>query len=148
VIGNNVLIWGGCHIGDNSVIGFSTEITRSYIGENVWLHQNYIGDSIVLDCVSLGANTITANWRFDEAKMAGKEKFGCIIGEDCRTGINVSLGPGVKIGARSRIGPHVNLTKDVNSDKLVLVKQEHFIEENYLPDMDSRKERLKKLESL
>jgi len=148
IIGNNVLIWGGCHICDNSVIGFSTEIVRSYVGENVWLHQNYIGDSIVMDRASLGAHTTTANWRFDEAKIAGREKLGCIIGEDCRTGINVSLGPGVKIGARSIIGPHVNLTKDVEPNKLVLVKQEHLIKENYLPAVDSRKERLSRLESL
>ena len=45
----------------------------------------------------------------------GMDKLGAIIGDNCRTGINVSIMPGVKIGPNSIIGPSVNLTEDVNS---------------------------------
>ena len=37
------------------------------------------------------------------------------MGDNCRTGINVSIMPGVKIGSNSIIEPSVNLTENVNS---------------------------------
>ena len=93
IIGNNTLIRSS-NIGENCVIGFGSDICRSYLGDNVWLHSNYIGDSIVSSNVSMGAGTTLANLRFDEAKIYSvvknqkintqKQKLGAIIGENSR----------------------------------------------------------------
>jgi len=137
VIGNNSLIWGGCHIGKENVIGYSTELKNCYTGENVWFHQNYLGDSIIMDNCSFGAKTITANFRFDEENICikinnslvdtGRNKFGVVMGEGCRTGIMAGLMPGLRIGAGSFLGPQTQITKDVNPDTCILLDQKHHI---------------------
>jgi len=86
-------------------------------------HLSYVGDSIVGAGCSLGAGTITANLRFDDQPIismvkgrrvdTGRRKLGAIIGDNVRTGINVSLLPGVKIGSGAWIGPGVTVSRDV-----------------------------------
>jgi len=132
IIGNNVLVRDGCHIGDDCVVGHSTEIKHSYIDDGCWFHSNYVGDSILGKGCSLGAGTVTANWRFDEKNVAIKVgsdvvdtnqgKFGTIMGEGCKTGINVSIMPGVRIGANALVGPHVNLVEDLEPNKLIVTE--------------------------
>ncbi|MDH4208935.1 MAG: sugar phosphate nucleotidyltransferase, partial [Anaerolineae bacterium] len=130
VIGNNALVWNHSSIGSNSVIGFSSEIKRSLIGSNCWIHMSYVGDSVLSDNCSLGAGTITANYRFDEADVPvtveGEEissdldKLGVIMGPHCKTGCNATLMPGVKVGPHSIVGPGVILGEDLPPDKLIL----------------------------
>jgi len=132
IIGNNALVRDGCHIGSDCVIGHCTEIKHSYIDDGCWFHSNYVGDSILGRGCSLGAGTVTANWRFDEKNVAIKVggnvvdthqgKFGTIIGEGCKTGINVSIMPGVRIGANAMVGPHVNLVEDLEPNKLIVTE--------------------------
>jgi UDP-N-acetylglucosamine diphosphorylase / glucose-1-phosphate thymidylyltransferase / UDP-N-acetylgalactosamine diphosphorylase / glucosamine-1-phosphate N-acetyltransferase / galactosamine-1-phosphate N-acetyltransferase len=129
VIGNSTLVRGYSHIGADSIVGFGTEIKGSYVGNGCWFHMNYIGDSVVGENCNFGAGTITANWRFDKGPISvhvngksvetGMDKLGAIIGDDCRTGINVSIMPGIKIGPNSVIGPSVCLTEDVDSNTIV-----------------------------
>jgi len=123
VIGNNCLVRGHSHIGDDCVIGFSTEIKGSYLGRRCWTHMNYLGDSIVGEDCNFGAGTITANWRLDEKNVpvkidgvavdTGRDKLGVIMGNHCRTGVNVSFMPGVKVGPDALVGPGVVVTTDV-----------------------------------
>jgi NDP-sugar pyrophosphorylase family protein len=130
VVGNGTLVRGYSHIGGNCVLGFATEIKGSYVSDGCWFHMNYIGDSIVGERCNFGAGTITANWRFNEKTIAmrvvdnlidtGKNKFGAVIGDNCRIGINVSIMPGVKIGANSVIEPAVCLTGDVEAGTMVI----------------------------
>jgi NDP-sugar pyrophosphorylase family protein len=68
IIGNNVLI-RQANLGDNCVIGFSTEIKHSWIGNRCWFHSNYIGDSVIEDDCSFGAGTVTANLRLDNTRI-------------------------------------------------------------------------------
>ena len=65
IIANGALVRNSM-IGENCVIGFATEVARSYIKNDVWLHKNYVGDSILEDNVSLGSNSVTGNLRLDE----------------------------------------------------------------------------------
>lgn len=132
VVGNNVLIRDGCHIGANCVVGFSTEVKHSYIGDGCWFHHNYIGDSVIGDGCSFGAGTVTANFRLDEGHVAvgrgdehmdsGRDKLGAIVGDGCKTGINVSIMPGVRIGPHSLVGPHVLLQRDLEPNSMALLK--------------------------
>jgi len=136
-IGNNSLVWNYSSIGDNCVVGFSTEIKHSLIGDDCWFHLNYIGDSIISDNCLFGAGTITANFRFDEnnikLRIEGKkvdsdtDKLGAIVGDNCKTGINACLAPGVKIGPHSIIGPNVNLQTDLEPSKIIFVDEKSYV---------------------
>jgi NDP-sugar pyrophosphorylase family protein len=125
VIGNNCLVRQYSHIGDNCTIGFGTEIKSSYMGHDCRTHMNYIGDSVIGDNCSLGAGTITANWRLDEKNVrvkigtdlidTGRNKFGAVIGNNCRTGIHVSIMPGIKIGPNISIEPGTIVKRNIIS---------------------------------
>jgi UDP-N-acetylglucosamine diphosphorylase/glucosamine-1-phosphate N-acetyltransferase len=131
VVGTGCLVREYSHIGSDCVAGFSTEIKNSYIADRCWFHMNYIGDSIIGEGCSFGAGTVLSNWRFDENNIkikiegrsidTGLDKFGAIIGNNSKTGVNVSVMPGVRIGPNSIVGSHVCLTQDLGPDKMVLV---------------------------
>jgi bifunctional UDP-N-acetylglucosamine pyrophosphorylase/glucosamine-1-phosphate N-acetyltransferase len=123
VIGNSTLVREYSHVGARCVVGFGTEVKGSYIGDGTQLHMSYAGDSVIGEDCNLAAGTITANWRFDEqtvkvkvgqeAMDTGKTKFGVIMGHDTRTGINVSIMPGVKVPPHSLIQPGTTLKRDI-----------------------------------
>ena len=129
VIGNSALVRHYAHIGSDCVVGFSTEIKESYVGDGTQFHMSYAGDSVIGAHCSFGAGTITANWRFDAKTVqikigddlidTGHDKLGAFIGDNCRTGIQVSIMPGVRIGNNAIIYPQVNLTNDVAVDAIV-----------------------------
>ncbi len=156
VIGNNVLIWNHSSIGADSVVGFSSEIKHSLIGQDCWIHMSYVGDSILSDNCSLGAGTITANFRFDEGEVpvrvkgerlsAGTDKLGVIMGEDCKTGCNATLMPGVRIGPHSIVGPGVVLQDDLASDTMIMGPAPYVTSRNDIDvSAEGRKEKMKAL---
>ncbi len=130
VIGTNSLLRDYSHIGPDCVVGFSTEVKGSYISEGCWFHINYIGDCIIGEGCSFGANTVLANWRFDEKSISvkiegrsidsGLDKLGAIVGNNCKTGVNVSVMPGIRIGPDSIVGSQVCLMDDLEPDKMVI----------------------------
>ncbi len=132
VIGTGALVRDYSHIGADCVVGYGTEVKGSYIGDGCWFHMNYIGDSIIGDGCSFGAGTVLANWRFDEGSISvevegesidtGRDKFGAIIGSNARTGVNVSIMPGVRVGQGSIVGPHLCLREDLEPDTVVLAE--------------------------
>lgn len=106
-------------------IGFSVEVKESLIMEGTKIpHLSYVGDSVVSEEVNLGAGTTVANLRFDEKEVSmkikgvrvgsGRKKFGAVIGGHVKTGVNVSILPGIKIGAFARIYPGTVVSRDVN----------------------------------
>jgi len=124
VIGPNAYIRPGSIILDNSRIGFSVEVKESVIMEQVHAsHLSYIGDSIVCEDVNLGAGTILANLRLDEKEVkvrikgvkvsTGRRKLGGLVGGHAKTGVNVSVNPGVKLGAYSRVFPGLTIYEDI-----------------------------------
>jgi len=155
VIGTNALIWNYSHIGEYCVVGYSTEIKHSWIGDNCWFHSNYVGDSIIANSCFFGAGTVTANFRFDEKTVkvnvgdkrinTETDKFGAIVGNNCKTGINVSIMPGVKIGPNSVVGPGVILTEDLESNKIVFVKQKCNVKENKIEYGNKKEELMRRL---
>lgn len=154
IIGNNTLIRESM-VGNDCVIGFSSDIARSYIGDHVWLHSNYIGDSVICDHVTLGAGTVAANLRLDEKSIFSdiknnqvdsyRKKFGTIVGGNTRIGIDVKIMPGVKIGKNSIIGPGILLDKDLADNKKCFLKQQVIIEDNRQIPTGSRSEFRKKI---
>jgi len=135
-IGPNSYIRGNSYFGDNVNVGNAVEIKNSIIMENTNVnHLSYVGDSVIGSNCNLGAGTNIANLRFDDKPVmvsikgqktdTGRRKMGSIIGDRVKTGINSSFSPGVTVGFNSFIGPEVLLQKDVDSYKIVLLKQQH-----------------------
>jgi NDP-sugar pyrophosphorylase family protein len=170
---DNAVINGPCYIGKNvivatnalvrdsivnegCVVGYSTEIARSYLGENVWTHTNYIGDSIISGNCSFGSGTVTGNLRLDEKNItvnikgektcSGINKFGLITGENIRCGINTSFMPGIKIGSNCMIGAGLVIPQDIPENSFVKGKTELDIRENKADlASNAREEMMKKL---
>ncbi len=128
IVATNALVRGS-HIGENCVVGFGTEVARSFFGNGVWTHSNYIGDSVIGNNVSFGAGTVTGNLRLDEINIIvsnagekmdiGSNKFGAVIGDNVRVGINTSIMPGIKIGEGSMIGAGIILPENVQANSFV-----------------------------
>ena len=76
----------------------------------------------------------------------GMDKLGAIIGHNCKTGVNCVLLPGVKVGPNSIVGPHMNLSEDLEPNKIIFLKQEHTIKENTIKPAKDYSEFRKKLE--
>ncbi|PKL36597.1 hypothetical protein CVV38_01705 [Candidatus Peregrinibacteria bacterium HGW-Peregrinibacteria-1] len=139
IIANNTLVRQS-HIGDDSVIGFGSEVARSYLSAEVWTHSNYIGDSIIGNNVSFGAGTVTGNLRLDDQEITvnisenkvstGKKKLGIICGDNVRFGINTGIMPGVKIGSNSYIGAGITIAQDIPDNSFARGSWELKISEN------------------
>jgi bifunctional UDP-N-acetylglucosamine pyrophosphorylase/glucosamine-1-phosphate N-acetyltransferase len=142
-----VWVSSGCKVGPNcyirpytylcrgSRVGNACEVKASILMEGVHVgHLSYLGDSVVGVGSNLGAGTITANLRFDDSPVkvnvkgemvdTHRRKLGAFLGDGVKTGINVSLFPGIKIGSDSWIGPHVAVSRDVPPMTLVTGKFE------------------------
>lgn len=142
-----VWISSGCKVGPNCYIrpytylcknvrvGNACEIKSSIIMENTHIgHLSYIGDSVIGSNCNFGAGTIISNLRFDESPIkvtikgekvsSNKRKLGAFVGDNVKTGINVSIYPGVKIGPNSWICPHTLVYKDVPQNTFVFQKFE------------------------
>lgn len=158
-IGANTVVAGNslvrnAHIGENCVIGFATEVARSYLGNRVWTHTNYIGDSIIGDNVSFGAGTVTGNLRLDEAEigmnikeekiMSGRNKLGIVTGNDIRVGVNSSFMPGVKLGHNVCVGSGINVNEDIPDNIYAYGKSELTLRENKVNVGEINREELKK----
>jgi bifunctional UDP-N-acetylglucosamine pyrophosphorylase/glucosamine-1-phosphate N-acetyltransferase len=149
VVANNSLVRGSM-IGKNCVVGFTTEVARSYLNHDVWMHTNYIGDSIVDHNVSFGAGTVLGNLRFDEETIktyikgkredTGLTKFGAVIGNGTRFGINSSTNPGIKIGRNVFVGAGVMVNEDITDDRIVLLESKWKVSvNNKKADVKARK---------
>ncbi len=130
VIGGNCVIGPNCFIrpftslGNGVRIGNAVEVKNSIIMNNTNIpHLSYVGDSIIGENCNLGAGTNIANLRFDDAEVklnikgemesTGRRKFGCVIGDNVKTGINVSIMPGKKIYPSKLIPPTTIVNKDL-----------------------------------
>lgn len=129
VIGENCKIGPNCYlrsatsIGNNCHIGQAVEIKNSIIGENSKIpHLSYIGDSVIGENINLGAGTITANLRHDNANIkslvkdelvdSGRRKLGVIIADNVHTGIHTTLYPGRKLWPNTSTLPGEIVKKD------------------------------------
>ena len=134
IIGNNALVRGSI-VGPNSVVGFGSEVARSYLAAEVELHHNYVGDSVFDRDTSMGWGATTANYRIDHRTVPSvvggqrvdseREKLGLILGAGARIGVNTSLMPGVKVGAGALIGPAIKVTRDVPDGERVLDEEKY-----------------------
>jgi len=129
VIGNNALVRGSL-VSPRCVVGFGSEVARSYLGEGCQLHHNYVGDSVLERDVLFGFGTITANFRLDERNVkslvkgeridTARTKLGLIAGAGAKIGVGTNVMPGVKIGAGAIVGPGQVVQSDVGDGERLL----------------------------
>ena len=78
---------------------------------------------------------------------SGTNKLGAIIGDNCKTGINACLEPGVKIGPKSLVGPNVDLQGDLEPDTIIFVNKKSYVKtkNRITVSPESKEQLLKKL---
>ncbi len=156
-VGPGVVIKGptyvgpGCEIGPNCYvrpattfmadvrIGQAVEVKNSVImeGTNV-SHLSYVGDSVIGAGCNLGAGTVIANLRHDEKSVkvvvkgeledTGRRKFGAVIADGVKTGINTSILPGRKLGPNSATAPGTVVRKNVPAGKMLVSGDQVFVD--------------------
>ena len=113
-IGANSYLRNGIYFDQNVKIGIGCEVKSSIIFENSAIaHFNFIGDSIIGRNVNFEAGSITAN-HYNErenknifVKIKNEindtkiEKFGALVGDDCKIGANAVLSPGTILEKKS-----------------------------------------------
>jgi UDP-N-acetylglucosamine diphosphorylase/glucosamine-1-phosphate N-acetyltransferase len=111
-IGPNSYIRANTSIGAKCHIGNAVEIKNSIVMDGTKIsHLSYVGDSVIGCRCNLGAGTKIANLRFDDAPVkakgldTGRRKFGVIISDGVKTGINACIDAGTVIGNNTLIGP-------------------------------------------
>jgi UDP-N-acetylglucosamine diphosphorylase / glucose-1-phosphate thymidylyltransferase / UDP-N-acetylgalactosamine diphosphorylase / glucosamine-1-phosphate N-acetyltransferase / galactosamine-1-phosphate N-acetyltransferase len=140
-IGPNTLLRKYTSLGNNVSVGNAVEIKNSIIMDHTNVnHLTYVGDSIIGSKCNIAAGTNIANLRFDDGNVkirvkgdkvdSGRRKMGVVFGDGVKTGINSSFNPGVKIGVNSRIGAGSIVSKDLESDKVLIPLQKHLIIDN------------------
>jgi bifunctional UDP-N-acetylglucosamine pyrophosphorylase/glucosamine-1-phosphate N-acetyltransferase len=115
-IGPNCFIRPSTSLGDGCKVGNAVEVKNSIImNDSKVPHNSYVGDSVIGERCNLGAGTKVANLRLDNRQVrvvvdgqkvdSERRKLGVIMGDDVKTGINVSIDPGTIIGEETFIGP-------------------------------------------
>lgn len=115
LVGNHALIRHSM-IEEGSVVGFGSEIARSYVGPDCQIHHSFVGDSILEKAVNMSWGTVTANLRFDKKNVryklpdgniieSNRAKLGAMIAKEAFLGVNVSTMPGVCIKEGEQVPP-------------------------------------------
>lgn len=123
-------IRGSAIIGENCVVGNSTELKNVILFDNVQVpHFNYVGDSILGYKAHMGAGSITSNVKSDKSLVTVKlekekietnlKKFGAILGDYVEIGCNAVLNPGTIIGRNSTVYP-TSMVRGVMEENSIL----------------------------
>ncbi len=103
----NAYLRGGIFLDDYCIVGPSCELktTMMFEGSKV-AHLSFVGDSILGSRANIEAGAMIANYRneMDDKEISffyqrsviktGVDKFGSLIGDDCRIGANAVIAPG------------------------------------------------------
>jgi NDP-sugar pyrophosphorylase family protein len=121
---------GGNWIDAHCTFGPGAELKSSFVFAGTKLaHFNFVGDSILGAGVNLEAGSVICNYRNErddkEVRVrikgalhpTGCQKFGAVVGDECRIGANAVLAPGALLVPRS-----VVVRTSLRDDELPLLK--------------------------
>ena len=122
-------IRGSVIVGENCVVGNSTELKNAILFNNVQVpHFNYIGDSILGFKAHFGAGSIVSNVKSDKSNVSvlingnktdtGLRKFGAIVADYVEIGCNAVLNPGTIIGRNSNVYPTSMVRGDIGENMI------------------------------
>lgn len=105
---------GGCWVDERCIIGPGAELKTTFMFSGSKLaHFNFVGDSVLGHGINLEAGSIVANYRNERAdkevwvriegelRRTGCDKFGALLGDECRVGANAVLAPGTLLAPGS-----------------------------------------------
>lgn len=107
---------GGVFLGKNVIIGPAVEVKTSFFCDGAKAaHLNFVGDSIIGNNVNIEAGAMLANYKNDSDDKqiyyksaqglvaTGVEKFGALVGDNCKIGANAVLVPGTILSKNTRV---------------------------------------------
>jgi len=116
-IASGSLLRGGCWLDEHCIIGPGAELKTSFVFSGSKLaHFNFVGDSVLGQGINLEAGSIVANYRNERddkevlvrvngaLQRTGCDKFGALLGDQCRIGANAVLAPGALLKPASVVG--------------------------------------------
>lgn len=120
-IASSAVCRGGVILGNDVVIGHHVELKNCLVLNGAAIaHLNYVGDSLIGNRVNIAGGCILANFRFDEKEIivshdgkvyqTGLKKFGAVVGDHSKTGVNSVLNPGVILEKNCFVYPLVAVT--------------------------------------
>ncbi|NKE35617.1 NTP transferase domain-containing protein [Natronococcus sp. JC468] len=122
-VGPNAYVRGATLIDEGAKVGNAVEVKNSVLSRGATAgHLSYIGDSVLGRDVNFGAGTTVANLRHDgdavrftvkgDRVSTNRRKFGVVVGDDAKTGINTSLTPGLKLDTGATTAPGEVVERD------------------------------------
>ena len=124
-------------VGENCVIGNSTEIKHSVLFDNVQVpHYNYVGDSVLGNRAHMGAGAVCSNLKADGKPVVvhgdkdyetSLRKFGAILGDYADVGCGCVLNPGTVIGKRTSVYPMTSV-RGVMPENSIVKKLDNIVE--------------------
>ena len=122
-LGPNAYVRGATLLGENTHVGQSVELKNTVVmADSNVPHLSYVGDSVLGRDVNFGAGTNVANLRHDGGDVrltvkgdrvsTGRRKFGVVVGDGVKTGINTSLNAGVTLSTGASTTPGEVVTRD------------------------------------
>ncbi len=122
-VGPNAYLRGATLLAEDAHVGSHVEVKNSVIMRDTDVpHLSYVGDSVLGREVNFGAGTTVANLRHDDETVqmtvkgervsTGRRKFGVVVGDGAKTGIQTSLNAGVTLSPGARTGPGESVTQD------------------------------------
>lgn len=116
-VGSNSYLRNGVFLAPEAKVGISCEVKTTVMLEgSAVAHFNFIGDSIIGHNVNVEAGAIFANHFNERADKeifvhhdgnrisTGRQKFGSLVGDDCRIGANAVLSPGTLLKPNTIVG--------------------------------------------
>ena len=128
-IGNHALVRQSV-VEEDSIVGFGSEVVRSYVGPRCALHHNFLGDTILESDINPSWGTTFANWRMDQRPIlvklpdgqtidSSKTKLGAIVAKGAFFGVNCSIMPGVTIGEKAKVYPGKVLSHSLSDNETI-----------------------------
>jgi UDP-N-acetylglucosamine diphosphorylase/glucosamine-1-phosphate N-acetyltransferase len=122
-VGPNAYLRGATLLGERVHVGQSVEVKNSVVRRGTDVpHLSYVGDSVVGRNANLGAGTTVANLRHDDEPVCltikgervptDRRKFGVVVGDRARTGIDTTLNAGVTLSTGARTDPGETVLRD------------------------------------
>jgi UDP-N-acetylglucosamine diphosphorylase/glucosamine-1-phosphate N-acetyltransferase len=122
-VGPNAYVRGHTLLCEDVHVGHAVEIKNSVLMTGAAVpHRSYVGDSVLGRGVNFGAGTTVANLRHDDDPVrvtvkgerisTGRRKFGVVVGDGAKTGIDTSLNAGVTLGTDVHTKPGETVERD------------------------------------
>jgi len=116
-IASGAYLRNGCYLGRECIVGPGCELRSSFlISRSKIAHLSFIGDSLIGTDCNIEAGAMIANYRNeqidkvievvieDKRSSTGVDKFGALVGDECRIGANAVLAPGTLLNKNTVIG--------------------------------------------